>query len=59
MEHSITIDMVRGGFVVDYPVLQDDGSLLHVREVFVNYRKLQSRLKEVVESFSTVDASAA
>lgn len=58
MEHSIRIDMVRGGFVVDYPVLQDDNTLLYVREVFVNYRKLQSRLKEVVESFAMVDPSA-
>lgn len=55
---SITIEVVAGGFILTYPVIStnDDGSEYSVlaREVFVSPRKLNQKLKEVIDSIGLV-----
>ena len=50
MNEIITIEVVKGGFVLTHPDLAAPNAV--VREVFLSARKLQQRLKDVVESLS-------
>lgn len=56
MSNEIYIEVVKGGFVLSYPVLEaeSDIQLRHEREVFVSPRKLHQRLKEVIDTLSLV-----
>ena len=56
MSNEIYIEVVKGGFVLNYPVLEaeSDIQLRYVREVFVSPRKLHQRLKEVIDTLSLV-----
>jgi hypothetical protein len=54
---QITIEVVAGGFILSYPTFVGDGDDEHTevaREVFVSPRKLNQKLKEVIESVSLV-----
>lgn len=54
----IQIEVAQGGFILSYPKLEvdDAGSetMNMYREVFVSPRKLNQKLKEVIDSISTV-----
>ena len=51
--HSLSIEVVTGGFILTYPVLTGDGLETTYREVFSTTRKLQNKVKEVIEQLST------
>lgn len=54
---QIVIEVVAGGFILSYPTFVGDGVAEHTevaREVFVSPRKLNQKLKEVIESVSLV-----
>jgi hypothetical protein len=51
-DETITIEVVRGGFVLTYPNDKMPGTL--TREVFTSTRKLNQKLKEVIETLSVV-----
>ena len=64
-EHTITISVIKGGFVLAYPVfslqpprigIEQDSITDYVREVFVSVRKMNQRLKEVLDTVSRVPA---
>jgi hypothetical protein len=50
---TITIEVVRGGFILTYPVDNDDGGMVSARELFNSPRKLNQKLKEVFDVLST------
>lgn len=53
-EVSINIQVVKGGFILEYPETTkkgDDEFLYYHREVFSSQGKLQRKVKEVLESF--------
>jgi hypothetical protein len=50
---NITIAVLKGGFVLTYPSLSDD-ALGTVREVFVSPRKLNQKIKEIIDALSLV-----
>jgi len=56
-EH-ITIEVVQGGFILTYPVISAsaDGSdyTEQAREVFVSPRKLNQKIKEVIDAVGLV-----
>lgn len=51
---QITIEVVKGGFILVYPVLTDKDGVLTIREIFVSPRKLNQKLKEIIDNLSTV-----
>jgi len=62
---SITIEVVAGGFILTYPVFSNELSKFGIeavngeivekaREVFVSPRKLNQKLKEVIDNVSLV-----
>jgi hypothetical protein len=54
---AISIEVVQGGFILTYPVLeQEEGAevMNMYREVFVSPRKLNQKIKEVIDGLSTV-----
>lgn len=53
VQFKITIDVVKGGFVVTYPV-QDGDNWFEEREVVSTPRKLNQRIKEVLDVVSLV-----
>ena len=51
----IQIEVLSGGFVLTYPTIADNGTVDgEEREVFVSPRKLNQKLKDVIESLSLV-----
>lgn len=53
---KVTIEVVKGGFILDYPILREECTApIWAREVFVSQRKLNQKLKEVIESLGLVD----
>jgi hypothetical protein len=56
---NLTIEVLKGGFVLNYPVILDNGSRQYNREVFGSTRKLNQKLKEVLEMLSTVPVEGA
>jgi hypothetical protein len=53
----IVIEVVAGGFILEYPVFSGDGKDEHsdiAREVFVSPRKLNQKLKDVIATVSLV-----
>lgn len=55
MGQSITVEILKGGFVIMYPQLDDTGKIQSfAREVCTTPRKLNQRLKEIIESLSLV-----
>lgn len=57
---SITIEVVQGGFILTYPVVDatTGDTTGGAREVFTSPRKLQQKLKEVIATLSTVAPDA-
>ena len=51
--HSITIEVVKGGFLLHYPQKGDNAYFNQVREIFTSSRKMNQRIKEVLEAVST------
>ena len=54
---SITIEVVAGGFILSYPKFVNTGeqeTMEMAREVFVSPRKLNQKLKEVIDSVGLV-----
>ena len=54
---QITIEIVKGGFILTYPtVTQFEGQEVTTvaREVFVSPRKLNQKIKDVIESIGLV-----
>lgn len=54
---SITIEVVAGGFILSYPKFVVNGeqeTMEMAREVFVSPRKLNQKLKEVIDSVGLV-----
>ncbi len=58
----ISIEIAKGGFILTYPssipTSQDDANVTVIREVFISQRKLNQKLKEVVEMLSMVPAES-
>ena len=55
MSNQINIEVATGGFILTYPVLDGEGNAdNYKREVFVSPRKLNQKLKEVIDSLSLV-----
>lgn len=57
MENSIVIQVVQGGFILDYTeITSAAGNEVHNqrREVFVSPRKLNQKVKDIIESLSLV-----
>lgn len=56
-QHVITIEVLKGGFVLHYPALPfgNDQSAItwQTREIFTSSRKMNQRIKEVLEAVST------
>jgi hypothetical protein len=49
-EFNITIQIVKGGFLLHYPSKEEvDGMRYYVQEVFTFSRKLNQKIKEVLE----------
>ena len=55
-DFSITIEVIKGGFVLHYPTKAADGSDVWYqnREVFVSPRKLNQKIKEVIDAVGLV-----
>jgi hypothetical protein len=52
---TVTVEVLKGGFVITYPKLNDAGGVESLsREVCVSPRKLNLRLKEIIETLSLV-----
>lgn len=52
--HRITIEVVKGGFLLHYPQKSDNGTFFNqAREIFTSSRKMNQRIKEVLEAVST------
>lgn len=54
---QIVIEVVAGGFILTYPQVRQNGDKEYTdqaREVFVSPRKLNQKLKEVIESIGLV-----
>lgn len=55
--HSITIEVVKGGFLLHYPqkATNEVGSPYYnqMREIFTSSRKMNQRIKEVLDAVST------
>jgi len=55
---NITIEIIKGGFVLHYPVKENEPAgaeyWTQVREVFTSPRKLQAKVREVLSSLSLV-----
>jgi len=65
---TVTIEVIKGGFVLHYPVkgndpklekfglegIQDEDYWYNVREVFTSPRKLQHKIREVLANVSLV-----
>jgi hypothetical protein len=54
---QLTIEVVKGGFILQYPTQVPNASQeewVTAREVFVSPRKLNQKVKEVIESVSLV-----
>jgi hypothetical protein len=59
---QIIIEVVAGGFILQYPVFVGDGDAEHTetaREVFVSPRKLNQKLKDVISTVSLIAADDA
>lgn len=56
--HSVSIQPVVGGFVVQYPVIGDDGMATYVQEVATSIGKAMRIAKTKVEEFSLVKKTA-
>lgn len=54
MNDQITIEVVKGGFILTYPVMTDGLGVDYQREVFVSPRKLNQKIKEVIDTLSLV-----
>jgi hypothetical protein len=57
---QVTIDIVRGGFVLTYPyvitsVVDGSETLFERKEVFTSSNKMKKRISEVLESFKLTD----
>lgn len=51
--YHVNIEILQGGFVLNYPEISTDGeSLTFKREVFVTQRKLNLKIKEVLKNLS-------
>ena len=60
-QHSITIEIAEGGFVLSYPKEIDANSgviYFQQREVFTSVRKMNQRIKEVLEAISKAAVDA-
>jgi hypothetical protein len=53
MNQLITIEVAKGGFVLTYPINSPENGKLE-REVFVSPRKLNQKIKEVIDTLSLV-----
>lgn len=51
---QITVDILKGGFVITYPQTEEDGTFSQQKEVFNTQRKLISKINEVVKNLSLV-----
>lgn len=54
---SILIEVVKGGFILTYPVAVTNNGVeewREAREVFVSPRKLNQKIKEVIDSIGLV-----
>ena len=54
---TIQIEVVKGGFILTYPIQVKEGDSERwetAREVFVSPRKLNQKLKEVIDTISLV-----
>lgn len=53
--HNIVIEVVKGGFLLHYPIKNAAGGEYYdqVREIFTSSRKMNQRIKEVLEAVST------
>lgn len=57
MDNAIMIEIVKGGFMLTYPAIDDvseNSEQEHVREVFTSPRKMIQRIKTVLDAVSTV-----
>lgn len=55
LDVHITIEVIRGGFILHYPDQLSDTTVQR-REIFTSQRKLNQKLKEVLDNFSTTPA---
>lgn len=56
--HVVGIQPVLGGFVIQYPVMDEKGVVTHVTEVATSLGKAMRIAKTAVEAFSLVKKSA-
>lgn len=48
---SFSVDIVAGGFIITYPVLDEDGECSQtIRQVITSPRKLQQKIKEIIDN---------
>ena len=58
-EFYITIQVAKGGFIMRYPSKEEEGGTRYeLSEVFTSSRKMNQRLKEVLEYTSTTPVDA-
>lgn len=61
-EPTLTIEVIKGGFILHYPekLTNDLGVeyMTQVRELFTSSRKMNQRIKEVLEKVSTTAVDA-
>ena len=60
MDAVITIEVVKGGYILHYPTGPNTGNslVLQEREIFTSSRKLNQKIKEVLDYTSTTPADA-
>lgn len=51
---TLTVEIVSGGFILTYPRPNGNGDTIVCREVFTSPRKLNQKLKEVIDSVGLV-----
>ena len=51
---TLTVEIVSGGFILTYPRPDADGDAVICREVFTSPRKLNQKLKEVIDAVGLV-----
>ena len=51
---SITIEIVTGGFILTYPKVSENDVVDLCREVFTSPRKLNQKVKEVIDAVGLV-----
>lgn len=56
---TLTVEIVAGGFILSFPIIENGVNTGTAREVFSSPRKLQNKIKELIGSLGLVTPDSA